>query len=95
MKNIPNMISQFIASSDESRNYSLTKNELKRLRVYLDEYDIQVDIIKGITGDERGKNGMDGKKESDKRTPINDGNKRHHVEKAGDWREKKVTKAGH
>ena len=26
MKNIPNMISQFIASSDESRNYSLTKN---------------------------------------------------------------------
>ena len=72
MKNIPNMISQFIASSDESRNYSLTKNELKRLRVYLDEYDIQVDIIKGITGDERGKNGMDGKKESDKRTPIND-----------------------
>ena len=72
MKNIPNMISQFIASSDESRKYSLTKNELKRLRVYLDEYDIQVDIIEGITGDERGKNGMDGKKESDKRTPIND-----------------------
>ena len=31
-----------------------------------------MNIIKGITGDERGKNGMDGKKESDKRTPIND-----------------------
>ena len=45
MKNIPNMISQFIAGPDESINYSLTEAEIEKLKVYQFECDIQIDII--------------------------------------------------